>query len=86
MSEQPHILDGEVDLDHEDVRDSRGRRIDADYIERAVADEGPSAQVSFRIPEQIRRQLDEQARTEGRSASEIVRRALQDYLSSHQSR
>jgi hypothetical protein len=35
MSE-PDFLDDEVDLD--DVRDSQGRRIDSDYVERAVAD------------------------------------------------
>ncbi len=37
MSE-PHFLDDEVDLDVEDVCDSQGRRIDSDYVERAVAD------------------------------------------------
>lgn len=38
MSEQPRILDDEVDLERDDVRDSLGRRIDADYVDRAVSD------------------------------------------------
>jgi hypothetical protein len=94
--EVPEILDEEVDLDREDVRDSRGRRIDADYVERAVADVrarrgrpslseeatgAPSPHVSFRVPEQTRRRLDELARAEGRPASEIAREALDRYLS-----
>jgi predicted transcriptional regulator len=37
--------------------------------------------VSFRVPEQTRRRLDERARAEGRSASEIAREALDRYLS-----
>jgi len=37
MSE-PDFLDDEVDLDLDDIRDSQGRRIDSDYVERAVAD------------------------------------------------
>lgn len=38
MSAKLRVLDGEVDLERDDVRDSRGRRIDADYVDRAVAD------------------------------------------------
>ncbi|MCA1671052.1 MAG: hypothetical protein LC799_02215 [Actinobacteria bacterium] len=38
MTEKFRVLDGEVDLEREDVRDSQNRRIDADYVERAVAD------------------------------------------------
>ena len=101
MSE-PQFLDDEVDLDAEDVRDSQGRRIDSDYVERAVADvharrgrpslspDPPdesrhSPHVSFRVPEQTRRLLDERARFEGRKPSEIVREALDQYLNSHRS-
>jgi hypothetical protein len=94
--EEREILDQEVDLDREDVRDSRGRRLDTDYVERAVADVRsrrgrpslseeatgePSPHVSFRVPEQTRRRLDEVARAEGRPASEIAREALDRYLS-----
>ena len=38
MTEKFRVLDGEVDLEHEDVRDSQNRRIDTDYVERAVVD------------------------------------------------
>ena len=92
----PEILDEEIDLEREVVRDSQGRRIDAAYVDRAVADVRahrgrpslsdqavgePSPHVSFRVPEQTRRRLDERARAEGRSASEIAREALDRYLS-----
>jgi hypothetical protein len=75
MTEKFRVLDGEVDLEHEDVRDSQNRRIAADYAQRAVADvhtrrgrrpqadDTPvgehSPRVSFRIPEQIRRCAEE---------------------------
>lgn len=39
-----------------------------------------SPQVSFRVPEQTRRQLDERARAEGRNPSDVAREALQRYL------
>lgn len=96
MTEKFRVLDGEVDLEHEDVRDSQNRRIDADYVQRAVADvhtrrgrrpladDTPvgehSPRVSFRIPEQIRRRAEERARAEGRSVSDLAREALERYL------
>lgn len=95
-SQVPEILDEEIDLERDVVRDSRGRRIDADYVDRAVGDVHarrgrpslseratgePSPHVSFRVPEQTRRRLDERARAEGRPASEIAREALDRYLS-----
>lgn len=98
MSDKFRVLDDEVDLERDDVRDSRGRRIDADYVERAVADihtrrgrrplGAPasvgthSPRVSFRVPEQTRRQAEERARAEGRSVSEVAREALERYLAS----
>jgi predicted HicB family RNase H-like nuclease len=98
MTEKFRVLDGEVDLEREDVRDSQNRRIDADYVERAVvdvharrgrrplADDTPagehSPQVSFRVPEQTRRRAEERARAEGRSVSDLAREALERYLAS----
>jgi len=98
MSEMFRILDGEVDFERDDVRDSRGRRIDDDYVERAVADvharrgrpplgddtpaAGHSPRVSFRVPEQTRRRAEERARAEGRSVSEVAREALERHLAS----
>lgn len=98
MNDRIRALDGEVDLERDDVRDSRGRRVDADYVTRAVADVharrgrrplgddapaiGHSPRVSFRVPEQTRRRAEERARTEGRSVSEVAREALERYLAS----
>lgn len=39
-----------------------------------------SPRVSFRVPEQTRRRLDERARAEGRNPSEVAREALERYL------
>ena len=96
MTEKFHVLDGEVDLEREDVRDSQNRRIDTDYVERAVTDvyarrgrrpltdDAPagehSPRVSFRVPEQTRRRAEERARAEGRSVSDLAREALERYL------
>jgi hypothetical protein len=98
MSDEIRVLDGEVDLERDDVRDSRGRRIATGYVARAVADvhhrrgrrplrddtpaTGHAPRVSFRVPEQTRRRAEERARTEGRSVSEIAREALERYLAS----
>lgn len=39
MNDQPfRVLGDEVDLEREEVEDSTGRRVDAAYIERVVAD------------------------------------------------
>lgn len=89
MSDKFRVLDGEIDLEHDDVRDSQGHRIDADYGDRAVADAharrgrrplgdstlspATTPRVSFRVPEQTRRQAKERALAEGRSASGVAR-------------
>ncbi len=96
MSDDIHVVDDDIDLEHDEVVDSRGRRIDAAYVERAVSDvrsrsgrpplgdepAGHSPRVSFRLPEQTRRRAEERARDEGRSVSEIAREALERYLAS----
>lgn len=38
MTEKFRVLDGEVDLEREDVRDSQNHRVGAEYVERAIAD------------------------------------------------
>lgn len=95
VTEHHHVAGPDVDLDVEEVRDRQARRITTEYAERA-ADEalriarpgrpalGASGQhsprVSFRIPEQTRRQAEERARSEGRTVSEVAREALERYL------
>ncbi|MDQ2706780.1 MAG: ribbon-helix-helix domain-containing protein [Actinomycetota bacterium] len=51
---------------------------------RSSSPEGPrhSPQVSFRIPEQTRRLLDERARADGREPTDVAREALERYLQS----
>ena len=84
-----------VDLEHEDVRDSRGRRIAQDYVDAAVADVHEklgggrpslsaaghrSPQVTFRLPSELRDRAEAQARQEGTKVSDVARRALEEYL------
>lgn len=92
-----YVLDRgpDVDLAREDVRDSRGRRITQDYIDRAVADvhaktgrgrpsltgrASRSPQVTFRLPPELRAAAEAQAAREGRRVSDVAREALVDYL------
>lgn len=95
MDEHHKLTEPDVDLDVEEVRDRQGRRITTEYAARAaeeavrIARPGRPAlgaagqhspRVSFRIPEQTRRQAEERARAEGRTVSELARKALERYL------
>jgi predicted transcriptional regulator len=88
----------DVDLEKEDIRDKRGRRVTEDYVEAAVADVhaksgrgrpslsptgSRSPQVTFRLPSELREQAEEQARQEGTKVSDVARRALEEYLARH---
>ncbi|TCK25220.1 ribbon-helix-helix protein, CopG family [Pseudonocardia endophytica] len=90
-----HEVGPDVDLDTEEVRDRQGRRVTEAYAEQAAAEAlrlvrpgrpalgevgRHSPRVSFRVPEQVRRQAEQRAVTEGRSVSEIARDALERYL------
>jgi hypothetical protein len=90
-----HEVGPDVDLEAEEVRDRQGRRVTEEYAERAavealrIARPGRPAlgavgqhspRVSFRVPEQVRRQAERRAAAEGRSVSEIARDALERYL------
>ncbi len=88
----------DIDLEREDIRDSRGRRITPDYVESAVDDvhqklrrgrpsltpEGTaSPQVTFRLPARLRRETEDQARREGTAVSSVARKALEEYIERH---
>jgi hypothetical protein len=90
--------DPDVDLQSEDIRDRRGRRITEEYVDAAVADVHArlgrgrpslsgggrrSPQVTFRLPHELREQAEEQARHEGTKVSDVARRALEEYLERH---
>lgn len=85
----------DVDLEREDVRDSRGRRITDDYVRRAVDDahrrlgrgrpsltgqRSRSPQVTFRLPPELRARAETLAATEGKRVSDVARDALKEYL------
>ena len=90
-----HAVGPDVDLEAEEVHDRPGRRVTEEYAERAAAEAlriarpgrpalgavgQHSPRVSFRVPEQVRRQAERRAAAEGRSVSEIARDALERYL------
>lgn len=87
-------LGADVDLDAEDLRDRKGKRIDATYVRQAVEDvhahvgrpslTSPgerSPQVSFRVPVKIRAAAVRRAEREGKTVSEVARDALERDLS-----
>jgi hypothetical protein len=95
LAEQP-----EADIQREDIRDRRGRRITQDYVDAAVADAQEkigrgrpslsaagrrSPQVTFRLPSEMRERAEAQARQEGTKVSDVARRALEEYLARHRS-
>ena len=88
----------DADLEREDIRDSRGRRITQEYVDAAVADVHEkvgrgrpsltaaghrSPQVTFRLPSELRDRAEAQARQEGTKVSDVARRALEEYLTRH---
>ena len=88
----------DADLEREDIRDSRGRRITQEYVDAAVADAHEklgrgrpsltaaghrSPQVTFRLPSELRDRAEAQARQEGTKVSDVARRALEEYLTRH---
>lgn len=47
---------------------------------RPPLDTGTSPQLTFRIPESLRRAVDDRAASEGKTVSEVAREALEQYL------
>ena len=87
----------DVDLTAEDVRDSKGRRITEEYVERAAAEalatvgrgrpsltgaKAPSPQVTFRVTPELRAKAAAEAARQGRRISDVAREALERYLAS----
>jgi predicted transcriptional regulator len=85
----------DVDLDEEEIRDSRGRRVTKEYADDAAEDalrkvgrgrpalgrEGQkSPQVTFRLTPELRAQLEQRAATEGKKVSEVAREAVEQFL------
>lgn len=87
----------DVDLEAEDVRDSKGRRITEEYVHRAVVDalskvspgrpsltgqRAVSPQVTFRVTPELRDKVAAEAARQGRRISDVAREALERYLAS----
>lgn len=84
----------DVDLESEDVRDSRGRRITQEYVDGAVADAhrqvrgrpsltGPgrhSPQIAFRVPADLQASAGRLAAQRGTTVSRLAREALETYV------
>jgi hypothetical protein len=87
----------DVDLEVDDVRDSKGRRITNEYAERAAVDalnavgrgrpsltgaKAHSPQVTFRVTPELREKAAAEAARQGRRVSDVAREALERYLAS----
>jgi predicted HicB family RNase H-like nuclease len=81
----------EVDLDREVRRDQQGRRITRAYADRviaaarkpgrpALADDGPSPAIAFRLPRELRSRAEALAAKEGKTVSQLAREALESRL------
>jgi hypothetical protein len=81
----------DVDLDSETRRDKSGRRITAKYADRvveaarkpgrpALAGEGPSPAIAFRLPAGLRERAEAVAAEEGKTVSQLAREALESRL------
>lgn len=84
----------DVDLETEDVRDSRGRRITPAYVEGAIADAhrqvrgrpsltAPgrhSPQIAFRVPAELQADAEKLAAQRGTTVSRLAREALETYV------
>lgn len=93
-SKYTHEPGPDVDLDTEDVRDSRGRRITREYVEGAVADAhrqvrgrpsltAPgrrSPQIAFRVPAELQADAERLAAQRGTTVSHLAREALEAYV------
>lgn len=77
------------------VYDSKGNRIDQDYIDRAVEDvhrqlgrgrpslTAPGAvspEIKARVPADLKRRVEQVAKRQGKSTSAVVREALEEHL------
>jgi len=95
MSKHTVASDPDVDLEHDDARDSHGRRVTPEYAERAAEDairkaspgrpalsagHAESPRVSARVPSYLEEMLNERAGREGKRPSEVIRDALEKYL------
>lgn len=92
-----YVVGPDIDLDHEVVRDKKGRRITErrarqlaeDALEKAgvgrpslTAPGRRSPEVKARVPEELRDRLQAAAEREHTSSSELIRKALEKYLAS----
>ncbi len=89
-----YVLGRDIDLDDEDVRRPDSTRLTEQAAEEALAigrrgrptidpDAGPgerSPRMTFRVPAQTRRRLEQRAREQGRPVADVVREAVEQYL------
>jgi len=93
---EPDIAVTEIDLDTSDVRyrgekltEARADEIAADVLSRTPGRPSlsgkrePSPSLTIRLPQQSRSKLDTFARRHGMRPSQVVRDALDEYLSKH---
>lgn len=85
-------IEPDVDLATEDVRDSRGDRVDDAYAARVVervhrtlgrpslGASGQSPRVSFRLPDGLLTKAQRRADADGTTVSKLARQAFEEFL------
>lgn len=84
-------LGPDVDLDVEDIRDSRGKRVTNEYAKDAIraarrgrpsiaGEEGDSPRVQFRVPSRLLDKARARAAAEGKTVSQLAREAFEEKL------
>lgn len=90
-STRPAHLGPDVDLEAEDIRDSRGKRVTQEYADAAVnaarrgrpsidGEEGDSPRVQFRVPTRLLDLARARAAAEGKTVSQLAREAFEEKL------
>jgi hypothetical protein len=85
---QQTTIGRDVDLKRQVRRDREGRRVDDAYVERligasrkpgrpALAGDGPSPSIAFRVPASVREQAEAVVAKEGKTVSQLAREALE---------
>lgn len=94
MTKYTHEPGPDIDLEAEDVRDSKAHRITQEYVDGTVTDAhrqirsrpsltGPdkrSPQIAFRVPANLQATAEQLAERRGETVSQLAREALEDYV------
>ncbi len=92
---EKYVLGPDVDLDKEVILDGNGNRITNEMCEEIVeevhrvlgrpsltAPKVVSPEIKARVPQELKLELEAEAKRQGKTSSALIREALEDYLHS----